>query len=231
MNDHFHPEDSRLLDRLVDDELTDAERRELLLRLERTPDGWRRCALAFLENQAWRSESKAYVSGTPQVAVRPTPASTANRGWTTMPKWFPIATAACLMFALGVWAVVRDKDGNKIARVSVPDGGSIAVQPLPLPPAAPKSRPTTPDGTANIELVEGEVVEVPLVGPSQLDEALFGQWSQALPPEILQMLERSGHQIVRQRKLVPVDLRDGRRAVVPMDQLEIVPVGNVKRYQ
>jgi hypothetical protein len=78
---------------------------------------------------------------------------------------------------------------------------------------------------------EGEVVEVPLVGAGQLDEALFGRWSQSLSPEMLQMLERSGHQVVRERRLVPVDLRDGRRAVVPMDQVEIVPVGNFGRYQ
>jgi hypothetical protein len=124
MNYFFMPEDSQLLDRLVDDELTDAERRELLLRLERTPDGWRRCALAFLENQAWRSESKSHVSGAPQIAVRPTPAKVAKRGWSGAVVWMPLATAACLMLALGMWVVVRDKDGNEISRVSVPEGGS-----------------------------------------------------------------------------------------------------------
>ena len=46
--------DERLLDRLVDGELADDERRELLLQLEKNPDGWRRCALAFLEAQTWR---------------------------------------------------------------------------------------------------------------------------------------------------------------------------------
>jgi len=43
------------IDRLVDGELADAERRELLIQLENDPDGWRQCALAFLEDQAWRS--------------------------------------------------------------------------------------------------------------------------------------------------------------------------------
>src|SRR5437660_1111223 len=46
------PDDDRLLDRLVDGELPDAERRKLLLKFEKEPDGWRRCALAFLEAQA-----------------------------------------------------------------------------------------------------------------------------------------------------------------------------------
>jgi hypothetical protein len=42
------------LDRLVDGEIAEPQRRALLSRLERAPDGWRHCALAFLEAQAWR---------------------------------------------------------------------------------------------------------------------------------------------------------------------------------
>lgn len=58
----MNPQDSRPkdqyvqeeIDRLVDDELSQAERRAIIERLERLPDGWRRCALAFLEAQCWR---------------------------------------------------------------------------------------------------------------------------------------------------------------------------------
>ena len=39
------------IDRLVAGSLPDAERRTLLLRIETEPDGWRQCALAFLEAQ------------------------------------------------------------------------------------------------------------------------------------------------------------------------------------
>jgi len=41
------------LERLVDGELDDVQRRALLGRLDREPDGWRRCALAFLESQCF----------------------------------------------------------------------------------------------------------------------------------------------------------------------------------
>jgi hypothetical protein len=41
-------------DRLVDDELNEEERRELLGRLDDEPGGWRQCALAFLEAQCWK---------------------------------------------------------------------------------------------------------------------------------------------------------------------------------
>ena len=45
--------DPAALDRLVDGELPDTQRRELLTSLEQQPDGWRQCALAFLEAQSW----------------------------------------------------------------------------------------------------------------------------------------------------------------------------------
>src|SRR5262245_61132861 len=90
------PEDTMLLDRLVDGELNDEERRELLLRLERTPDGWRRCAMAFLEGQAWRSEAKAMVHG-PDATVRPAPAHAIPPSWKGGLPWSSFALAACLM--------------------------------------------------------------------------------------------------------------------------------------
>jgi hypothetical protein len=46
-----------LLDRVVDGEVGEAERASLLRALDREPDGWKRCALAFLEAQAWREEA------------------------------------------------------------------------------------------------------------------------------------------------------------------------------
>jgi hypothetical protein len=69
-SDGFAADDERLIDLLVDGELEGAERRRLLERLDSTPDGWRRCATAFLEAQAWR---QAIVSD--ELGVAPAPAS------------------------------------------------------------------------------------------------------------------------------------------------------------
>ena len=44
------------LERLVDGRLSRDEYRELLLRIDNHPDGWRKCAMAFLEEQALREE-------------------------------------------------------------------------------------------------------------------------------------------------------------------------------
>lgn len=47
------PVDPTLLDRLVDGELPEPQRRDLLSTLDGRPEGWRQCALAFLEAQSW----------------------------------------------------------------------------------------------------------------------------------------------------------------------------------
>ena len=54
MNLSDEQRDAMLIDRLVDGELSGDERRHLLASLEAQPDGWRRCALAFVEAQTWR---------------------------------------------------------------------------------------------------------------------------------------------------------------------------------
>ena len=43
-----------MFDLLVDGELSPERRRQLLAHLDSEPDGWKRCALAFLEAQSFR---------------------------------------------------------------------------------------------------------------------------------------------------------------------------------
>jgi hypothetical protein len=65
--DGYYLNDEVMLDRPVDVELSAEHRRELLAVMEHTEDGWRRCALDFLETKSWRSEFKHLV-GPPQRA-------------------------------------------------------------------------------------------------------------------------------------------------------------------
>src|SRR6187401_2373892 len=53
-----HDDESRF-DRLVDGALSSAEYKSLLSSLDEEPGGWRRCASAFLEAQAWGKEFSA----------------------------------------------------------------------------------------------------------------------------------------------------------------------------
>ncbi|QDU31403.1 Serine/threonine-protein kinase PrkC [Anatilimnocola aggregata] len=48
-----------------------------------------------------------------------------------------------LLLALGVWVIIRDKDGKEVARIEVPDGGSATIQTKgnDLPPSTPVGKP------------------------------------------------------------------------------------------
>ncbi|MEI8375561.1 MAG: hypothetical protein WCJ35_22295 [Planctomycetota bacterium] len=65
-------------DLLVDGELSEADRRALLVQLEHETDGWRRCALAFLEAQCWKAELGQIVPSAAQEPVRTEPISQAE---------------------------------------------------------------------------------------------------------------------------------------------------------
>lgn len=62
-----------LIDQIVDGGMTPEELRKCIERLDAVPDGWRRCALAFLEAQGWaeafRSMDGAIVEDAPGIAA------------------------------------------------------------------------------------------------------------------------------------------------------------------
>ncbi|MDX1946545.1 MAG: LamG-like jellyroll fold domain-containing protein, partial [Pirellulaceae bacterium] len=64
-----------------------------------------------------------------------------------------------LLIALGIWVIVRDKDGNKIAEIKVPEGGSVTV--APTPGDAPQPTAVRKSGEFALQLGEGSYVDVP----------------------------------------------------------------------
>lgn len=236
MNDDLlTPDDVRLLDRLVDGELNETERRNLLLRLEHSPDGWRRCALAFLEAQAWRLEARAVVAepapsfkpaAAESVPMQPAaePASLARKTWNGLSLWMPTILAAGILVA-----------------VVYPQWGGRWTKNTFEPIAQTNQVPVAGSGVTNVAGREGEnlqlvvapgpngerrVVDVPLIEPDRVNAELFGQVGTQLPPEVVKILEQNGNRVVRQQRFMPVRLGDGRTVVVPVEQVEIRPLGN-----
>jgi hypothetical protein len=72
----------------------------------------------------------------------------------------------------------------------------------------------------------GASFNLPAIERDNVDE----QWLRSLPPAIpenvRQALSRTGHQVQQRRELVPVPMQDGRRLIVPVDQVEVHYVGN-----
>lgn len=236
MNDDLlTPDDVRLLDRLVDGELNETERRNLLLRLEHSPDGWRRCALAFLEAQAWRLEARAVVAE-PAPSLKPAaaesvpmqpaaePASLARKTWNGLSLWMPTILAAGILVA-----VVYPQWGGRWTKNTF----EPIAQTNPAQVAGSGVTNVAGRGGENLQLVvapgpngERRVVDVPLIEPDRVNAELFGQVGTQLPPEVVKILEQNGNRVVRQQRFMPVRLGDGRTVVVPVEQVEIRPLGN-----
>jgi len=108
IEERIHDDDVRF-DRLVDGELTDAQRRELLSRLDDEPGGWRQCALAFLEAQALGEDLGAIARDAASASDRPQ-SSTTGSFWTRGHGGTLVAMAASFLVALTAvlaWQQIR----------------------------------------------------------------------------------------------------------------------------
>ena len=102
-------EDELLIETLVDDELDENERGYILAKLDQIPGGWRACALAFLENQAFRAASRELrqeeISQTQPIvpslsrSFEESFSRDSSRLRTHFPRWTFIAVSAAIAFA------------------------------------------------------------------------------------------------------------------------------------
>jgi hypothetical protein len=205
--------DERLLDRLVDGELGDCERRELLQQLENQPGGWRRCALAFLEAQTW-SEALASAAG-PECVARPESASVVSydpghrgvdtprspivarsRFWRPVAPFTGLAAGLALAFVLG-WSyrgglvgIGPSADANRQTG-SVVDRSVGATVEAAVKVAAEHSTPTKPAVTAG-----------------------------SVDP-IVKNLQQRGYSVETQQRLVSMESKDGRKVKLPVQEVRI----------
>jgi hypothetical protein len=224
--------DDRRFDLLVDGELSEADRRALLSQLDEEPDGWRRCALAFLESQSWRKEFGQIVR--PPVAQADPPQPAARRRW-RQPLGTLLAMAASFFLALALGTHLRD--GWNIPAGAPTGGGSSladggkAVRPEPFAPLRPGPPQRSPEHWEMVTVAspgaEGrmETVQVPAIHRDALDPKFFEQMPGAMPTEVLQAFERLGNEVQQHRELVPMQMNDGSHLVVPVDRVDVHYVG------
>jgi anti-sigma factor RsiW len=243
----------RMIDRLVDGELSAGEYRRLVAALDRhtgedvarmalVPDVWRRVALAFLEAQALRQELGEFVHAPPDTLATKEGTQT-NR---QHPQWLPwgtlLAVAASLLLAFGLGVMVPSwlRWGNargdllthaegEPARVE----GVGATQASELPALADRVHPVStglqPVGQARLVLGGSgagrtESGNIPIYHLTGDATAWPGATQPALSAGVIDELERRGHQVERYEQFVPVDLGDGRQGVIPIEQYKITPV-------
>jgi len=245
------PLDDRLLDRLVDGELTGPQRRELLASLDGVPDGWRRCALAFLEAQCWREEIGGFVAGSD---MQETPATRPavkvetfadhefaltwpQRGFRLRPL-ANVAAGLLLAFLLGL-AVGLVSARPQLARAPLAQSSNsgraqgdadVSRSQGPAGPDPAQTPDSSPRGTA-IAMVNlgGSAtpagVPVPILAGPGFDEQWLRSQPSALPKHVQREWERQGYQVEQRRRLVSVALQGGPRVSIPVDEVKLHFVG------
>ena len=232
-------------DRLVDDELSEEERRELLGRLDDEPGGWRRCALAFLEVQCWKQAIRQtpqrargqVCKPTTQAAKNPQRSPWTGRAGVCSRPWRP-----AFSWHWG-WARWRTAHGSDV-RHPGHDGPnrqqrqrchlrSIAGSAGKPPGSMPPKTTVTPNPWHMVTVS----------APSDGRSASFGQRARDRARQRLTSsgcgvcrrrflttscgrVARTGHQVQQRRELVPVPLKDGRQLVVPVDHVDVHYIGN-----
>ncbi len=117
------PADDELLDRLVDGQLSERQRHDLLAGLDDEPGGWRRCALAFLEAQCWK---QAFGAITRDISPSVEPAGATPPPRSVWPGRLSTVAAMAASFVLAMvigLAVQFHRAGNQISQPGI---GNIA---------------------------------------------------------------------------------------------------------
>jgi hypothetical protein len=69
-------------------------------------------------------------------------------------------------------------------------------------------------------------IDLPLVDAADVDPRWLNSPPTAVPRHVQTALERTGYRVQQQRQIVPIDLEDGRKVFVPVDQIEVQFVGH-----
>lgn len=238
MNNHRQFDHRQQLDRLVDGELSGDEYRSLLETLDEEPDGWRRCAMAFLEAQAWKQEFGELQFGSHLTCHEvPDEVSRARgRKWSTrqvVGLLLAMAASFAAAFASGTWWRIGNPSDAELDRpVTVRQASESH------PTAVNDVRPREPDHDLATGRMPAEHVtfvvdhgdgktdhfELPIYDASDSVARQLLEDSPSMPADVERAIRDSGFQVNRQRQWAPVRLHDGRRAFFPVDQLDITPV-------
>jgi hypothetical protein len=245
--DLMNPLNGDLIDQIVDGALTPAQLRAAIYLLDREPDGWKRCALAFLESQCWRETFRLVGEPNPTSLPAGLTSLTENDVHTirTGRRWLARALSASVVaasFALG-WL------GHGVHSGPRPGGNVVAESGEPKTEAPNTPRPQSPATTVGDgprpTVVDGvdpgnEVMMVARlrVGSADAKDALpilagpgiNTEWLKNQPPPVSEygqaILQQHGYQVDQRRRLISATLGDGRRVTVPIDQVQIRYTGN-----
>ncbi len=228
--EHDEMVEQRLLDLLVDGELNDEQERALIARLEETPDGWRRCALTFLESRCWQRGAREVTRPCWELPDAPG-AGRAAEGWRTRPWTWAVTIAATFLLAFAVGSFLPssgDRAGPgpppSPAAPALPAGAGLAQVGHASAGAPPGPADDLYRGSLRLVNDAGSEIDLPVYDWNQqaVEELLYRY--QPLPPHLVRQLKR--HNLRSSRSLVPMQLEDGTRILVPVQEVDITRVSD-----
>jgi hypothetical protein len=250
--DSTSPRDDAFIDRIVDGDLSPTELGAALDRLNREPDGWKRCTLAFLEAQCWRESFRA-LDPPARVPVgapsRPMPREPLRKIRPASNWWRGVMAAgiAAVAFAMG-WLVHPAQPSSSVQNGITSTPPLIATHeenapktpvasPEILEPSEPAGEFASPplkprfvqdprESVVTVAHLRVGNAEVPVLAGPRIDE----EWIRNQPPALNEyqraLLERHGYQVDSHRQIIKAALPDGRRVTVPIDQIQVRYAGN-----
>jgi len=214
---------SAQIDRLVSGDLPEPDRRSLLARFDEEPSGWRACAIAFLEAQAWEQATALSGERRPAAATREgeAPAELLIRGSglrvqevggiakTAWAHWLAISGMLLVAFAAGAIAGKRWTPlPTPTLRLAKSEPTSELRPPGPL--LATVSVRTNLDPRLQTQLtLPVEPADAPLATASSIPDYVRKQW------------ERRGYELVEETRYLPAKMPDGRTVMVPVNRVQL----------
>lgn len=230
-NSKLKMDDDFRFDRLVDGELSPEEYKSLLSALDEEPGGWRRCALAFLESQAWSSEFATIrrVQTLIPVAGDSQPAPENSRV-TSPTSWSLLLMVSAASFVLA-FSLGLASHSHFFSRVNpaVASGENDPSAAMSSPGVAKATDPNQPLGNMKLVVNRGEglnpaEIDVPVYDANSPQASTIASSPPAIPDSLIRAMELRGHHIQRQEDYLPVQLEDGRQVVFPVEEYRFTPV-------
>jgi hypothetical protein len=226
---HSSDKDNLMFDRLADGELSTMERERLLASLDDRTDGWRRCALAFLEAQSWRQQMKQLVAAPLEKPALSFPVTLAA-GWRGRQgaSWLALAAGLLVAFTAG-WLVRSPGPGGDVnSQLADATFETNAVEKDVSPEDIAKNVGPNDAVTLLVRDEQGmpQRFRVPLVDSAGLDDRL-GTMLTSLPPGYRDNLQERGLDLHSRRRYAPLYFEQNKQLVpmvVPVDDTYVVPV-------
>ena len=213
----------QMIQRLIDNELNEQDRAEVLKYAEQHPELWRQISLAFVEDRVWSSFVSADSNQTAAVVdeAGTGKTSTARR----RPWWLQygpqlMMTAASVLFVLTLALQLNPVDRRP---GPAPSGGSMAQKPDSGLPADDLIRDGEQLVSEPYRLQMGDM-ELPVYDDrGRFEQEL--QRIQELDPAMARRFLDAGYHIQPDVHYITGALPDGRRVVMPVQRFQVIRIG------